>query len=209
MRTHTRLLLVGLAASILLAAAASSVSANRLSLRARFSTFRMIWNSLEFSNTAGEGVVRCPATLEGSFHSATIEKVRGALIGHVTRAALGACEGGQAAAVQGSLPWHLQYESFRGTLPNITLVNLLLIRASFQITESELTCTGTTEAGAPARLRWTVRESLKFESVAFDETLRITLHGGIFCEFISGMLAGSSGVPVVLGTSTQLSIKLI
>jgi hypothetical protein len=67
--------------------------------------------------------VACPVTIEGSYHSATIRKVRGALIGVITRAVINGnnppCEGGRATILQETLPWHITYDEFMGMLPNI------------------------------------------------------------------------------------------
>jgi len=214
MRSNTRLLLVGLAASILLAAAASSVSANKLSLRSRTPTFRVVWEPLEFSNTATATIVRCPVTLEGSFHSGTFEKVRGALIGHVTRAAVTVanCMNGQVSIPQETLPWPILYGAFTGDLPAIETLIFLVTRATFLITIGTATCRSATEATHPARLIFTVRESLKLIRVRADETAQIPLTngpGGIGCELARGMLAGTTETIGELTTGTQLSIKLI
>src|SRR4029077_8994433 len=87
------------------------------------------WSSLEFRGTL---TVRCPVTLEGSLHSRTIPKiVRVLLIGAVSRVLIKneSCTGGTASVLR--LPWHITYEGFRGTLPNITAVLLLLQRFQF------------------------------------------------------------------------------
>lgn len=138
MRTSVRLTLVALAASVAFAAAVGTASAGRFSTSNQF--IRATWSSLEF--TVASVVVRCPVTLEGSFHSRTIVKVTRALIGAITRATVNqtACREGKVYANNGietiptigvtenTLPWHLTYESFAGTLPSITRVTLLLAR---------------------------------------------------------------------------------
>src|SRR4029077_3157461 len=80
----------------------------------------------------GTHTVRCPVTLEGSLHSRTIPKiVRVLLIGAVSTVRIKneSCTGGTASVLR--LPWHMTYEGFRGTLPNITSVLLLLARFQF------------------------------------------------------------------------------
>ena len=72
----------------------------------------------------------------------------------VTRAAVNqaACTGGRGAVFNGTepyngttspntLPWHVQYETFEGILPNITAVNIILSRFRFGITVAGI-CTG-------------------------------------------------------------------
>jgi hypothetical protein len=73
--------------------------------------------------------IRCRVTLEGSFHSLTVTKVSGQLIGAVTRAIFDEpnCTGGKQRALSEKLPWHVKYISFTGTLPNITRVTIALI----------------------------------------------------------------------------------
>ena len=89
--------------------------------------------------------VSCRVTLEGSFHSRTIPKVSRQLIGAITRAIVARpCSGGEAWADNGTeaeplgtapnrLPFHLTYEFFTGTLPNINALGVLLSRFSFVI----------------------------------------------------------------------------
>jgi hypothetical protein len=137
MRTRSKLILGALTASLLMGLAVSSATANRLSVSN--TKFRITWTGLRFfpDTESGRPDIVCPVTLEGSFHSATIRKTAGALIGAVTRGIVNGaeppCVGGHATIRQESLPWHVTYESFRGTLPNITSIELLLRRYSFVI----------------------------------------------------------------------------
>ena len=136
MRTSAKLALTALAASLLLAAMVSTATATRLSTSNQ--TIRATWDSLEFTFWI---TVRCKVTLEGSFHGRTIAKVARSLIGAITNAQVKAesCTNGTASAFNGveryngtttpnTLPWHLTYESFTGTLPNINSIRVLLQR---------------------------------------------------------------------------------
>ena len=87
MRMHTRMLLGSLLAALALASAVSSASANRLSLSS--TTFRQVWTPLSISNSEFAVTMTCNVTVEGSFHSAQITKVREALLGYITRARFG------------------------------------------------------------------------------------------------------------------------
>ena len=149
MHRYTKLLLASLSTAAIFALAVGSASANRLSLSNR--NFRVTWTSLRFSNTANANVVLCPTTLEGSFHSATIVKTVGALIGYVTRASLvnSSCIGGHATIRTETLPWHIRYRGYSGTLPNITLILVGLSRARFRVETGGLTCDVTTEDTGP------------------------------------------------------------
>jgi len=129
MHTRSKLALAGLAATLLMAFAVNSASANHLSVSSQ--NFRLVWTALTFfgeGTGSTENTIICPVTLEGSFHSSTLAKVIGALIGHVTRATVvgTSCTGGRATILQETLPWHVTYEGFSGTLPRITAVRLLL-----------------------------------------------------------------------------------
>ncbi len=137
MRNLVQLRLVGLLAGLLLAIGVTTASAGRIESSTQ--NVRLVWSSLEFASTLV--TVRCKLTLEGSFHSRTIQKVERTLIGAVTRAIMQAasCTNGKGWTENGvevaplgtlanTLPWHITYESFNGTLPAITAVNLLVSR---------------------------------------------------------------------------------
>jgi hypothetical protein len=140
MRIQTKMLLSGLAAALLLSLAVSSASARRLSINE--SRFYVIWSSLQFGEPfLFVEAVRCGVTLLGSFHSRTISKVPGQLIGYVSHATVrpaSGCTAGEATILQESLPWHVQYDSFSASegLPRIRTVRLRLIGAAFRIHSS-------------------------------------------------------------------------
>jgi hypothetical protein len=133
MPSRSKLFLAGFGASLLMGFAVSSASAGRISTSN--TRFRVSWASLNLEAFENEARVRCALTLEGSFHSATVRKVRGALIGAVTRSTIKgeSCEGGRATILQESLPWHLTWESFSGTLPRIEEVTFLIRRYEFRM----------------------------------------------------------------------------
>jgi hypothetical protein len=137
MRTQTsiRNAIAALTATLLLACAVSSASARSLSVSNQ--SIRVTWARLEFAEALV--TIRCQVTLEGSFHTQTIAKIVGSLVGYVTRAIMNqsACTNGRGAVFNGTeaynggtapntLPWHLTYESFQGSLPNITALQALV-----------------------------------------------------------------------------------
>jgi len=136
---------------LVLALGVATASARNLSTSEQ--SIRATWSSLEFS--AGV-TIRCRVTLEGSLHTRTIAKVARSLIGAGTRAIFAhPCTGGEAWADNGTEseplgtapsrgPGHLTYESFTGTLPNISAVSFSVSRISFvvQATILGLTCRG-------------------------------------------------------------------
>lgn len=130
MRTNSKLRLAALASALLLAAAVSSASANRLSVNER--NFRFTYSPISFIPSFGS-TVRCPVTLAGSFHSNTGSKVAGALSGFINVATTGTCEAGRARFNTETLPWHIQAASFAGALPNITSITQRLIRPSWEV----------------------------------------------------------------------------
>jgi hypothetical protein len=141
MHHHTKLLLVAMATTALMALAVGTASAGRLSVDEQ--NFRITWSSLEFVDPGLAIRILCPATLEGSFHARTIVKVERSLIGYVTAAQVkeDSCIGGRATVDRTSLPWHVTYERFSGTLPNIERVQLLLRGPVFRLSVAGINCT--------------------------------------------------------------------
>jgi hypothetical protein len=134
MLAPVKLGLTALAAALLLATAVSASSARNLSFSNQ--NIRVTWATLEFVGSSS--TFRCPITLEGSFHSRTIPKVARVLIGAITKFDFGTCASG--AGIRKVLPWHFTYESFAGTLPNITAINLLISRFLFLLTRFNVVC---------------------------------------------------------------------
>jgi hypothetical protein len=132
MMLGNKALLGGAVAALLLSAIASPSSANRLSLSTR--EWQATWR--EMGVTGGFGRTTCTLTLEGELHSRTFSKTRSALIGYIGGANTGGCGAFPATVLREALPWHLQYEAFSGTLPNITAVTLKIIGFEFKIRES-------------------------------------------------------------------------
>ena len=131
MRTR-KLALAAVIATVLVAIAVGNASARNLSTNERF--FRISWASLEFNEPAFGSSLRCPITMEGSFHNVTIAKVLGSLIGNVTRAAVKneACTGGHMTILVERLPWGISYQGFTGRLPTIETLKILLIRPAIR-----------------------------------------------------------------------------
>ncbi len=222
MRNSVRLALAALAASLLLAAAVGGASARNLSVSNQ--NFRVTWASLEFTG-AEISVIRCPVTLEGSFHARTITKTSGSLIGAITRAVANqaACTGGRGAPFNGTetyngtttpntLPWHVTYNSFTGALPNITTVRIALSRFRFGLRDSSGFCTGQygnetdSIVGSAALEAGRAITTLTPVAGSNSATL-IRRDGGIFCPG-TGVLSGTGNV-TLLGASTRITVTLI
>jgi hypothetical protein len=131
----TKTLMASLTVVVALLACVTTTSANNISQSSR--TFRGTWAPLRIIDRelfGTEGTVSCNVTLEGSFHSSSIRKVARAQVGYISRAVMGSpCTGGTASILSGTLPWHLTYDSFTGTLPNITKVQFGLSDAGLSV----------------------------------------------------------------------------
>jgi hypothetical protein len=216
MRLYARLALTALVATAAFATLVATASAARFEPSNQL--VRVAWSSLEFE--AGFNI-RCGVTLEGSFHSRTIAKVVGSLIGLITRAAVRhPCTNGEAWAFNGSerlgattlatsLPWHITYEGFTGTLPNIATLRILLSNARFRVQDPifRLLCVYTTGAGRNATGTATVS--------AAGVVDRLVASSGAIASDTAGCPAGrftsgaADGAITVLGTATRITVRLI
>lgn len=129
----SKLLLVSLGAAAVLASLTASASAGRLSITER--ALAAAWLRADF--TGGFGTTECELILGYSLHSQTITKTAASLIGYVVTARVGpnGCARGSATVLAETLPWHVRYQGFSGTLPRITWVGLAITGMSFQIRE--------------------------------------------------------------------------
>jgi hypothetical protein len=207
-----RLGLISLTAALLLAMAISAASAR--SLEVSNQNIRVTWSSLEYASSLV--TIRCRVTLEGSFHTRTMAKVARSLVGAITRAPIDNtnCTNGQASN-QG-LPWHMTFESFTGTLPNITGVQILIARFLLEIArpaELAITCTygtatdnGTGSAGVTAGTR-AVTNLVPVSGRNIANLLRGT---SAFCPS-TGTLIGSAsdGRVTVLNSAGLVTVRLI
>jgi hypothetical protein len=209
MPNKPRLILTTLTTTILMACCITTTSANRLSISNK--NFRITWAGFVVTAEAGEGLITCPVTLEGSFHSATIRKVEGALIGHVSRASVTStsCRGGGMTINQASLPWHVTYEGFMGRLPRIerqillfTGVNFALelnslgVRCGYGRPEDNLKASAILEGGG-AITTLTPEAGMRLHK----------LSGGILCPETAGVTG--EGQVTLLGNTAKLTIRLI
>jgi hypothetical protein len=206
MHKRSKLLLVGLAAAMLLSMAVGNASARNLSLNEQ--SFRAVWTPLEF--VAGGNTVKCNVTLEGSFHYRTIVKRADALIGFITRAIANTCTGGSATVLTATLPWHLPYEGFSGTLPNITDIRIKLVGASFNVfpTGAPRACLARTTTANPARGIANVGAGGRVTNLQAEPGASIPLEE-FFCAFAGeGRFIGTTSSLTKLGGG-DLFVRLI
>lgn len=130
MRTRSKLMLAALASALLLAALVGTASANSLSFTEQ--GFKVMYSPLSFVPSFGS-TIRCPITLEGSLHTNTFAKTASLLLGFVTRTTIGTCESGRMRLNTETLPWHIEYSSFSGTLPNITSIDRKILGWSWEL----------------------------------------------------------------------------
>jgi len=202
MRNRSKLLLAGLCATFLLAAAVSTASANHLSVNEQ--NHKIVWRALEFNASAGSNIT-CELMLEGSFHSRTIQKTAGALIGHINRASVGVCTGGSLTVHTESLPWHEQYNSFEGTLPRITSVTIGLVGIRWRLRNSAETCEAGTTQTEPGFGRIALNALGTATSIEASGSIR--LREGFLCGFATGNFTGRGTLTTPTGGS--ITVRLI
>jgi hypothetical protein len=191
----------------MLAFATTTASANRLSINSRL--IRIRWTVLTFS--AGTNSIRCALTLEGSFHSGTIRKVERALIGHISRASIAACSGGSTTVLNETLPWHVRYAGFTGTLPTIRTILFQIngLSIGFQPSGS-LRCLLRATEVTPARFIATLEAGGVFSSVSAEEGAEIPLTGeGGLCRFGGEGHYGGTSTRPENGSGGTVAVTLI
>jgi hypothetical protein len=187
---------VVLLGSLATAASARNLSVSNLRLRATFA-------SAELSGLFG--TTGCALTAEGSFHTRTIAKVVSRLVGYVTSASLGPCRNGSATLLTETLPWHVQYGSFSGSLPNISGVTGKVVNVSFRIRETGgITCLFRSTTAEPA----TTTLSREAGGAATSVTLGGSIRSGAECLGASSSLGGTSS-SLTNETGTRGTITLI
>lgn len=202
-RVRRALLAAVLTASVV-AIACSSASAVQLSLSEP--SFRAVWTPARF--TFSGVTISCNATLEGSFHTTSITKIAGSLAGHVTRASVTSCSSGTMSVLTETLPWHVQYGSFGGTLPDISTMTLRIVGMSASWTFLGLTCLGRSEAATPAQLIAERNGSGTITSFRWDESAPIPLTGSAGCSSIRGRLGGTT-TSATGGSGRAITLTLI
>jgi len=208
MRNTIKLGLTALMAAMLLASALSTASARNLEVSNQ--NWRVTWSNLEFQSSLV--TVRCRVTLEGSFHSRTIPKREGLLVGSITRISVfeERCTNGQARPERPP-PWHLTYEGFTGTLPTIATVRLLMQRFQFAIIAFGVTCkygregdnvTGDAAVNAAGEIT-TIRPTR-------ERNIASLLEGGGLCPANGTLVSGTGdGNVTLLNTTTRIRVTLI
>jgi len=203
MRTRSKLALIGFGATMLMAFAIGTASARNLSISNQ--NIRMTFNNIEL---IGEEIstTSCHLTLEGSFHTRTLVKTPNTLVGLLTRVTTANCNHPVRIL---TLPWHIRYAGFSGTLPNITLIIAKAVGVAIDI-EPGVGFQCLTEATLEFRaVRDTATRVLTGVTIPTQE-VALGSGGGFGCPVSTGSLSsnGTGGV-TVLGAATSLTVTLI
>jgi hypothetical protein len=202
---RSKLILAGLVAALVLAFGTNGASARNLSF-SHAELFTASWRQVRFIGGAGVAA-ECDVTLEGSFHYRTALKVRESLIGYITRAIGNNCSTGSATVLTTNLPWHIRYQSFAGTLPNISGIRLRLILGEFRVKlpigiECLALSTATEPTEAVANLSAGLERRLVVSATA-DPNARFR------CGTVSGGFEGTATVRELPGGNTNILVRLI
>jgi hypothetical protein len=193
--------LAAVIATIALGLAITTASARTFSISNQ--NIRASFRNLEFE-PEGFSTISCRITLEGSFHSRTIAKVRGALIGYLTRVSTNNCNNGVTILTE-TLPWHIRYESFSGILPNITLILVRTSPISFQLEFGlGIRCLARGELGVRF-IRIVPGGQLRFARIE-RQSLSLT---GAFCPSTLAFRSAEDGLVTLLGNNTLITVTLI
>lgn len=189
--------LAAVIAAVMLLTLVGAASANDLSVSSQ--AMRATWTRAEL--TGGFGTVGCALTLEGSMHTRTTTKTAGALIGFITRASVGPCAVGSATVLMATLPWHVQYSSFAGILPEILSIRANIISSKWLIREPAfgVTCLFTSTASSPNTATFNLAAGGGVTSVELGGTIPCT---GELVNF-NGKASGRSN------TNSAMTITLI
>jgi len=179
----TRSVLTVVAASLLLAGFVTAASARELSTTETRIT--ATFARVEF--TSPGGATRCNLTASGSFHSRKVPKVLETLTGYITSASIGGCDPGTGSAtvLTATLPWHVRYNGFAGSLPTIANIRAKLIGMAFRVREPNgLECLTSSTTTSPATITFNVGALGAITSVDLAET--------VSCFFIEASLRGTT-----------------
>ena len=192
----SKLLLAVAGATVLLSALASSAVARNLSTSSQ--NIRATWARVNFAG--GFGAVECEVVLRGSFHSRTITKTVGTLSGFITEGSIIRCSRGGGTVNSESLPWHVRYRSFTGTLPTISTISATITGAEWRVREPTFGVTCTVAAASSS--------VLATFSLTTGTIVRADVSGSNLCGSISATLSGST-INVDNNAGTRVTITLI
>ena len=185
--------LTAVGAAVLLAAFVGTASAGRLSTSGL--GVNGTWTTVRFAGGIGTG--ECEVILNGAFHERSISKTRGTLSGFVTAANITRCARGGGTILRETLPWHVRYEGFAGTLPTITTIRASVVGLAFRIREPTfgIECLSRSTTEEPGTVNFNLNGSGVMTSASLGGTIR--------CGSFSGTISGTSS------SITALTVTLI
>jgi hypothetical protein len=209
MSNRFKLLLVAMIATTSLWVAIGSASARRL--ESSNGSIQVVWSPLQFGAPEIGQSISCPVTIAGSFHSRTISKVSGALVGYVNRATVNSagCSEGSSRVLVETLPWHIRYNSFSGTLPSITGITFTLVGIRFSHTNNEGTsCLIGTTAASPGWARSNLSAG-RITGLQVLEEHTIPLGGAFICSFVGNAEISGTGTLTAGESGSSITIRLV
>src|ERR1044072_8852081 len=210
MRTRSKLFISVLAAMLLMSLAASNAPASRLSTSNR--NIRAVWALITL--TAAGAEITCPVTIEGSFHSATLAKRVGLLVGHISRASvrggMSECLNTGTASIS-NLPWHITYGGVQGTLPRPSGLHYSLVDERMTIDAAGILppCTATSTTANPERGIAELGGDGIVTRLRLDEAAVIPISEGFGCSLFTGQFSGAATVRQLGSTATNIRVSLI
>jgi len=192
----SKLLLVVISATVMLGALVSSAWARNLEVSSQTGT--ILWRRMDFAG--GFGTIECEIKLSRSFHARTFTKTVNSLIGYVTEGTILRCSRGGITINQASLPWHLRYRGFTGTLPSITGIADTVTGAEWTFREPTF--------GATCTVRRESSSTILTYTVSGGTLTRTDISGENSCSGINARLSGSE-TNVTNGAGARVTIRLI
>jgi hypothetical protein len=215
MRHRSRIALAALTAALALAVATAPASANRIEFNDGGFLFkweaanRLLFNAFGFS-------AQCEFRMKGVFHSRTITKSEGALIGRVTESRIRqSCAINRAFILNAlagegsptSLPWHLKYRSFTGRLPTIGTITFEVVGLSILVETALEMCLYRTTNEEPFTFIATVEVGGNITAIRADETETIVVTEGPE-EFCQPLTPFGTGREITTLTSKEIPLRV-
>jgi hypothetical protein len=192
-------------AALLMAVAVSSASG--AALGPNETGFGFTWRTLRW--VLPSGTISCPVTLRGSFHRRTLIKTAGLLLGSITGATFGTCTGGTMTVLRNTLPWHVRYTSFRGTLPSITSMTLDILSFASEFDVGGTDCLIRTTTEEPLRLNVTVGAFGEIRTLAPESGTEIDLENEDFLCPLSGDMTFGETATIDGNVVEPITIRLV
>lgn len=119
------------------------------------------------------------------------------------------CSGGVSHALAETLPWHVRYASFAGTLPRITRIRIQIIELQFTLIFSGITCLIKSTPANPAVLDVGVNGSGEAATLTLLPEFPM-LVSGTFCQFGGNATGeGTAEVFTLITPQRRITVRLV